>query len=144
MAVSKIIRQTINERENRQKKLFRLEVENRLVRLGIMPDVAGFRYLAMAIEMWVDELGPDGDGIPPQMTKTIYPAIAALTGKRWGAIERACRWSIQRSMDCERVRDRMVQAFGIPPKNGRFYSVVQFVALFVQQMLTEDGIPPAA
>ena len=145
MAVSKIVRQTISEREKREKVLFRLEVENGLKRLGFMPDLAGFRYLAMAIELWVDEIGPDAEGLPPQITKTIYPRIAELTGKRWGAIERSCRWSIQQAMDCDRVREQMIRRFGIEPKNGaRYYTPAQFVALFVQQMFYYRGIPPAA
>ena len=144
MAVSKIIRQTITEREKRQKIMFRLEVENGLKRLGFMPDLTGFRYLAMAIEMWVDEIGPDGEGLPPQMTKTIYPAIAALTGKKWGAIERSCRFAIQQAMDYDKGRERLIKRFGIEPKNSRYYTPSQFVALFVQQMFFNRGIPPAA
>ena len=144
MPIAEIVRQTITEREKRQKIMFRLEVENGLKRLGFMPDLTGFRYLAMAIEMWVDELGPDGEGLPPQMTKTIYPAIAALTGKRWGAIERSCRFAIQQAMDYDKGRQRMIDRFGIEPKNGRYYTPSQFVALFVQLMFFCRGIPPAA
>ena len=145
MAVAKIVRQTITEREKRQKIMFRLEVEQGLKRLGFMPDLAGFRYLTMAVELWVDEIGPDAEGIPPQICKTIYPEIAALTGKKWGAIERACRFSIQRAMDCDRTRNDLIRRFGIPPKHGaRYYTPSQFVALFVQHMYYNRGIPPAA
>ena len=144
MEKSKYKMQTITEREKRERHIFRMEVENGLRRLGFFPDLDGFKYLAMAIQMWVDEIGPEGEGLPPQMTKTIYPAIAALTGKHWRAVERACRWTIQRAMDYDRNRAEMLRRFQIAPANGKYYTVSQFVALFVQQMFYYRGLPPAA
>lgn len=63
-----------------------------LNKIGIKPQMKGFKYIRMAIRMAIeDESNLDA------ITKTIYPAIAKKYGTNWLAVERCIRIAIMKA-----------------------------------------------
>ena len=131
--------------QKQQKVIYRLELENALKRLGIYPDQMGFRLLVMAAQLWLDYIGVLQESLPPQVTKTIYPEIAKITGRTVYSVERNMRYSIQRAMDNPEKREYICKCFGCEPEPGRtYFTVSQFIALLVNQIYFYGGVGPAA
>lgn len=123
--------------------LQRIEVEQALKRLGIFPDCSGYRLLVMATQIWLDYLGEQHEGLPPQVTKTVYPRIARIVGRSPWAVERNMRHAVNRAMDNEEQRAYICRSFGCHPRSGReAFSVSEFVALLAQQIYTFGGVGP--
>lgn len=136
---------TTESKEKRRKQLFRLEVENALKRLGISPETAGFALLTMAVQLWIDETDRNGNGMPPQVTKVIYPTLSKIVGKSPLSVERNMRYAIERAMSCDSRLKYATRAFDMAPDPGRkCYTTGQFIALVALMLRSYGGGPPAA
>lgn len=125
--------------------IYRLELENALKRCGIYPDQRGFRLLVMATQLWLDYVGALQERLPPQVTKTVYPVIAKMTGSSVCSVERNMRYSIQRAMDNPEKREYICRAFGCEPEPGRqAFTVSQFISLLANTIYFYGGVGPAA
>ena len=74
-------------------KTKRERIEDKLLALGIKPNLYGFRYLVDAVEIWQESGGV------PSITKDIYPEIAAKHGATGSRVERAIRNAIESAYD---------------------------------------------
>lgn len=68
-------------------------IEDKLLALGIKPNVRGFRYLAQAVEIWVERGGCIA------ITKELYPEVADRHGTTGSRVERAIRHAIEVAAD---------------------------------------------
>lgn len=69
-------------------------IEDKLLALGIKPNISGFRYLVDAVEIWAER---NGD---LSITKELYPQIAVKRGTTGSRVERAIRHAIETAADC--------------------------------------------
>lgn len=74
-------------------------IEDKLLALGIKPNLLGFRYAADAVEIWMERGGN------MSMTKELYPEIAAKRGTKSTRVERAIRHAIETAADCTSYED---------------------------------------
>lgn len=69
-------------------------IEDKLLALGIKPNLYGFRYSADAVEIWMERGGCIA------ITKELYPEIAAKRATTRTRVERAIRHAIETAADC--------------------------------------------
>lgn len=74
-------------------------IEDKLLALGVKPNIKGFRYLVDAVEIWMERGGN------MSMTKELYPQIAAKNGTTSFRVERAIRHGIETAADCTSYED---------------------------------------
>ena len=102
------------------------EVEERLISYGLAPSLKCCRQLAEVVTLWA--LDDKRTGLPPQLTKTIYPEIA----KRWrcapAAVERNCRHALDIIASADLTRARCLRELRLPV-NSAFPTVARFVGL---------------
>lgn len=80
-------------------------IEDKLLALGIKPNLLGFRYAADAVEIWMERGGN------LSMTKELYPEVAAKRGTKSTRVERAIRHAIEMAAVCGGYED-MAQILG--------------------------------
>lgn len=92
------------------------EIRDRLLELGIQPNLSGYRSLVLAVEMYHDDPGQ-------AITKEIYPGIGLLCKPEKSAaqIERQIRYAIISAWDrgAPALWDRLFP-FGQRPTNAEF------------------------
>lgn len=74
-------------------------IEDKLLALGIKPNLLGFRYSVDAVEIWIERGGN------MSMTKELHPEIAAKRGTTSSRVERAIRHAIEIAADCTSYED---------------------------------------
>ena len=65
------------------------KITSMLLRLGLSPDLSGFRYLADAIRIWAA-----AEPEKPSFTKEIYPSVAEKYGTQTKRVDRNIRHAI--------------------------------------------------
>ena len=102
------------------------EVSERLRGYGLTPGKKSSRQLAQAVTLW--KLDDDRTGLPPQITKTIYPEIARHWMCSPAAVERNCRHALDIIAGSDLSRARCLMELGLPP-GTEFPTAARFVSL---------------
>lgn len=68
-------------------------IEDKLLALGVKPNIKGFHYLVDAVEIWMERGGC------ASITKELYPQIAAKHGTTGIRVGRAIRHAIEMAAD---------------------------------------------
>lgn len=74
-------------------------IEDKLLSLGVKPNLLGFRYSVDAVEIWMERGGD------MSMTKELYPEVAAKRGTTPSRVELAIRHAIEIAADCTSYED---------------------------------------
>lgn len=110
-----------------------------LRRFGVLPNTKGHAYLVEAIVLWAVHDIPTG--LPPQVTKMIYPEIAKRFRVRVGAVERGIRYAIGQIGAYDMSRARALREFGIDfMPASEWFTNAQFIALFVSNMIITGNL----
>ena len=76
-------------------------IEDKLLALGVKPNLLGFGYLVDAVEIWMER------GRSREITKVLYPEIADRRGTTNLRVERAIRHAIEIAADCTPYEDML-------------------------------------
>lgn len=115
---------------------FTTELEEKLsmilLRVGIVPNVKGYRYLRKAVTFAVCDME-----LVEGITKKLYPKIAAYFGTSTSRVERAIRHAIATATDSGKMQNiNLLFGINIFGKNERPTNS-EFIALVADKMIIE-------
>jgi two-component system response regulator (stage 0 sporulation protein A) len=107
-------------------------IEDKLLALGVRPNLLGFGCLVDAVEIWMER------GRSREITKVLYPEIADRRGTTGSRVERAIRHAIEMAADCCGYEDMMeILGTTTTPEKGKLTNG-EFIATLALLVAREE------